>query len=154
LMVAPSCSLLHVPVDLDNETKLDAELKNWLAFATQKLAEVAALTKAANGQRDGAVFLANAQAIGSRVTSPRIHDPAVQQRLKDVTPDMAMRTLPFAERIALQQSLLKLPLLPITSIGSLPQTGEIRDLRARFKKGEIARGDYEGALEAKTAEAI
>jgi 5-methyltetrahydropteroyltriglutamate--homocysteine methyltransferase len=154
LMIAPSCSLLHVPVDLDGETKLDAELKNWLAFATQKLTEVTALAKAANGQRDGAVFLANAQAIGSRVTSPRIHDPAVRQRLKAITPEMTARAMPFAERIALQQSLLKLPLLPTTSIGSLPQTGDVRDLRARFKKGEIARADYESALETKTAEAI
>ena len=154
LMIAPSCSLLHVPVDLDGETKLDAELKNWLAFATQKLAEVAALTQAANGRRDGAMFLANAQAIGSRVTSPRIHDPHVQQRLKEVTPDMTARTMPFGGRIALQQALLKLPLLPTTSIGSLPQTGDIRELRARFKKGEIARTDYETALEEKTAEAM
>jgi len=154
LMIAPSCSLLHVPVDLDGETKLDAELKNWLAFATQKLTEVTALASAANDARDGALFLANAQAIGSRVTSPRIHDPAVQQRLKAITPDMAARAMPFAERIAFQQSLLKLPLLPTTSIGSLPQTGDIRDLRARFKKGEIARVDYESALETKTAEAI
>src|ERR1700759_3300967 len=102
-MIAPSCSLLHVPVDLDGESKLDAELKNWLAFATQKLAEVNALTKAANVQRDGAIFLANAQAIGSRVTSPRIHDPKVRQRLQDVIPDMIARTMPFAGRIALQQ---------------------------------------------------
>ena len=77
LMVAPSCSLLHVPVDLETETKLDAELKSWLAFATQKLEEVVALTGAANGQRDGDYFRENAQAVGSRVTSPRIHDPAV-----------------------------------------------------------------------------
>ena len=154
LMIAPSCSLLHVPVDLDGENKLDAELKNWLAFATQKLAEVSALTNAANGRRDGAVFLANAHAIGSRVTSPRIHDPQVQQRLKDVTPAMTARTMAFTQRIALQQALLQLPLLPTTSIGSLPQTGDVRELRARFKKGEIARADYETALEEKTADAM
>jgi len=154
LMIAPSCSLLHVPVDLDSETRLDAELKNWLAFATQKLAEVDALAKAADGSRDGAVFLANAQAIGSRVTSPRIHDPLAQRLLKAVTPEMTVRAVPFAERIALQQSLLNLPLLPTTSIGSLPQTHDVRELRARFKKGEIAKADYEQALEKKTAEAI
>ena len=106
LMVAPSCSLLHVPVDLDGEGKLDAELKDWLAFAVQKLDEVTALTKAANGARDSRYFLDNAQALGSRATSTRIHDPAVKARLAAVTPAMAERSTPFKERIALQQSLL------------------------------------------------
>ena len=154
LMIAPSCSLLHVPVDLDTETRMDAELKGWLSFATQKLAEVAALTEAANGERDGAIFLANAKAIGSRVTSPRIHDPKVRQRLAEIGPRMSERALPFPRRIALQQALLNLPLLPTTSIGSLPQTKDIRELRARFKKGEIEEADYDRALEAKMAEAI
>jgi 5-methyltetrahydropteroyltriglutamate--homocysteine methyltransferase len=121
LMVTPSCSLLHVPVDLEGESKLDTELKSWLAFAVQKLDEVTALTKAANGARDSRYFLDNAQALGSRATSARIHDPAVKARLAAVTPAMAVRPKPFKERIALQQSLLKLPLLPTTSIGSLPQ---------------------------------
>src|ERR1700748_3086938 len=67
---------------------------------------------------------------------------------------MSERRTPFKDRIALQQSLLKLPLLPTTSIGSLPQSADVRELRARFKKGEIARADYERALEEKTAEAI
>ncbi|HEY8255246.1 MAG TPA: 5-methyltetrahydropteroyltriglutamate--homocysteine S-methyltransferase, partial [Rhizomicrobium sp.] len=139
---------------LDTETKLDAELRGWLAFATQKLTEIRTLADAANGQRDGAYFRENARAVGSRVTSPRIHDPAVQQRLAAVTPDMAERKTPFKDRIALQQSLLKLPLLPITSIGSLPQTREIRELRAAFKKGAVDKATYEKQLEQKTAEAM
>jgi 5-methyltetrahydropteroyltriglutamate--homocysteine methyltransferase len=154
LMVAPSCSLLHSPVDLDTETKLDGELRGWLAFATQKLTEIAALANAANGQRDSAFFKANAEAVGSRVTSGRIHDPAVKQRLAAVTPDMAARETPFQERIARQQSLLNLPLLPTTSIGSLPQTKEIRELRAAFKKGAVDQASYEKQLEDKTAEAM
>ena len=154
LMVAPSCSLLHVPVDLDSETKLDAELKDWLAFAVQKLDEVAALAACANGARDSRYFLDNARALGSRATSARIHDPKVAARLAAVTHAMAERHPPFAERIALQQSLLKLPLLPTTSIGSLPQTHELREIRARFKKGEVDAATYEKALEDKTAEAM
>ena len=154
LMVAPSCSLLHVPVDLEGEAKLDAELKSWLAFAVQKLDEVVALAKAANGARDSRYFLDNATALGSRATSARIHDPEVKARLEGVTPAMATRRTPFKDRIALQQSLLKLPLLPTTSIGSLPQTRELREARARFRKGELAVADYERLLDEKTAEAM
>ena len=154
LFIGPSCSLLHTPVDLDTETKLDAELRGWLAFATQKLDEIAALANAANGQRDAAFFLENARAVGSRVTSARIHDPAVKQRLASVTPQMAERTPAFQERIALQQSILKLPLLPTTSIGSLPQTRDIRELRASFRKGVLDQAAYEQALEERTAEAM
>jgi 5-methyltetrahydropteroyltriglutamate--homocysteine methyltransferase len=129
-------------------------LRGWLAFATQKLTEIGALAKSANGKRDGDYFRENALAVGSRVTSKRIHDPAVKQRLAAVTPDMTERTTPFKQRIALQQSLLKLPLLPTTSIGSLPQTKEIRELRATFKKGGLDQAGYEKALEDKTAEAM
>ncbi|HVW73661.1 MAG TPA: 5-methyltetrahydropteroyltriglutamate--homocysteine S-methyltransferase [Rhizomicrobium sp.] len=154
LFVAPSCSLLHSPVDLDTETRLDAELRGWLAFATQKLGEIAALAGAANGTRDGDYFRANALAVGSRVTSKRIQDPAVKQRLAAVTPDMAQRNIPFKDRIALQQSILNLPLLPTTSIGSLPQTREIRELRASFKKGAMDQASYERQLEEKIAEAM
>jgi 5-methyltetrahydropteroyltriglutamate--homocysteine methyltransferase len=154
LFVGPSCSLLHSPVDLGTETKLDAELRGWLAFATQKLTEISALADSANGKRDGAYFQEHSRAVGSRVTSTRIHDAAVKQRLAAVTPDMAERSTPFKERIALQQSILKLPLLPTTSIGSLPQTKEIRELRATFKKGGLDQAAYEKALEDKTAEAM
>ncbi len=154
LMIGPSCSLLHVPVDLDTETRLDGELRGWLAFATQKLDEIVALTTAANGARGGNYFLDNARAVGSRVTSPRIHNPAVKARLAAATPQMAARSPGFKERIALQQSLLKLPLLPTTSIGSLPQTRELREVRARFKKGELDQRAYDKMLEDKTAEAM
>jgi 5-methyltetrahydropteroyltriglutamate--homocysteine methyltransferase len=154
LIIAPSCSLLHVPVDLETETKLDAEMKGWLAFAAQKLGEVVALAGAANGQRDGDFFRENARAVGSRVTSTRIHDPAVKQRLDSVIPQMAQRLPAFRERISLQQSLLDLPLLPTTSIGSLPQTKELRDARARFKKGQIDEKVYDQMLEDWTADAM
>ena len=154
LIVAPSCSLLHVPVDLSTETKLDIELKDWLSFAVQKLDEVASLAAAANGERDSRYFLDNARALGTRAASRRIHDPAVQARLAAVTPQMARREPAFAQRIALQQSLLKLPMLPTTSIGSLPQTKDVREARARFRKGELDQAGYEQILEDKTAEAM
>jgi len=154
LMVAPSCSLLHVPVDLDTEETMDSELRSWLAFATQKLDEISLLTKAANGTRGVAAFLENARALGTRATSPRINDPAVKARLAAVTPRMAQRAPGFNERNSLQQSLLKLPLLPTTSIGSLPQTKDLREVRARFKKGEIDKATYERVLEDKTADAM
>ncbi|HEX4636334.1 MAG TPA: 5-methyltetrahydropteroyltriglutamate--homocysteine S-methyltransferase, partial [Rhizomicrobium sp.] len=154
LIVAPSCSLLHVPVDLDGETRLDPELKDWLTFAVQKLDEVTALARAANGERNSRFFLDNARALGARAVSPRIHDSQVKTRLDGVTPAMAERAPAFAERIALQQSLLKLPLLPTTSIGSLPQTRDLREIRARFRKGEIDRSAYEKTLEEKIAEAM
>jgi 5-methyltetrahydropteroyltriglutamate--homocysteine methyltransferase len=154
LMVAPSCSLLHVPVDLDTEKNMDSDLRSWLAFATQKLDEVSALTNAAGGQRNSTYFMANAKALGSRNTSARIHDPAVKARLSAVTAKMAERSPSFKERISLQQSLLKLPLLPTTSIGSLPQTKELREIRARFKRGEVDKATYEKVLEDKTAEAM
>ena len=154
LMIAPSCSLLHVPVDLASETRLDIELKSWLAFATQKLDEVSALASAANGRRDSDFFLENARAVGSRVTSERIHDPAVQQRIASVTPQMAQRSPGFRQRIELQQSLLQLPPLPTTSIGSLPQTKALRDARARLRKGEIDQDAYERMLEEWMADAM
>ena len=154
VMVAPSCSLLHVPVDLDGETGMDAELRGWLAFATQKLDEIAALARAAGGARDTRYFLDNARAMGTRVTSRRIHDPAVKNRLAAVTSQMSHRSPAFRERIARQQAVLNLPLLPTTSIGSLPQTGDVRELRARFRKGQMDRAAYERALEEKTAEAM
>jgi 5-methyltetrahydropteroyltriglutamate--homocysteine methyltransferase len=154
LFIGPSCSLLHSPVDLDTEAKMDPELRGWLAFATQKLTEIRALADSANGKRDGDYFQANAEGLGSRVTSARIHDPAVKRRLVAVTPSMAERKTPFKDRIALQQSLLKLPLLPTTSIGSLPQTREIRELRSAFKKGAVDKASYEKQLEEKIAEAM
>ncbi len=154
LMIGPSCSLLHTPVDLDIETELDGELKNWMAFATQKLDEIAAITAAANGRRDAALFHENARALGSRRTSSRIHNPGVQARLKATTAAMGWRTKPFRERIAEQQAALKLPLLPTTTIGSFPQTADVREARASFKKGDLSLEAYERFLEEKTAQAM
>lgn len=150
--VAPSCSLLHVPVDLDVETKLDAELKSWLAFAKQKLAEVSIIARAINEGEDAVAMELdeNKAAMASRATSSRIHNKEVKDRLASVTEDMARRASPFDVRIQKQNEKYKLPLLPTTTIGSFPQTKEIRAKRALFRKGEISREEYDAFLEKET----
>lgn len=144
--VAPSCSLLHSPVDLVAETKLDAEIKSWLAFAKQKVDEVVALSKPRAEIAD--LLAASDKAQESRKTSARIHNPDVQARLAAVTPSMKSRKSPFAARIKAQKAALKLPPFPTTTIGSFPQTKEIRKARADYKAGRIDRDAYEAAMKA------
>lgn len=144
--VAPSCSLLHSPVDLDGEAKLDGEVKNWLAFAKQKVAEVVALSKP---RAEIAGLLAASDAVvAQRRSSPRIHNDAVKARLAAVTPAMKARTSPFATRIKTQKAALNLPLFPTTTIGSFPQTAEIRKARADYKAGRMNEADYTAAMKA------
>jgi 5-methyltetrahydropteroyltriglutamate--homocysteine methyltransferase len=135
---------VHVPVDLANEPKLDDELKSWLAFATQKLAEIVALKQALNGNTTEveAQFVASRAAQASRRSSSRIHNPLVQKRLAAVTAADAERSAGFAARIARQQAKWQLPAFPTTTIGSFPQTAEIRQARAAYKRGEIGHLDY------------
>ena len=152
VMVAPSCSLLHSPIDLDDEDKIDAELKSWLAFSKQKLAEVKLLADALSGQADAQAFADNKAAIEVRKNSPRTNDAAVKARMANLTAADAKRKSPFNQRIAAQEASLNLPLLPTTTIGSFPQTQEIRKMRARFKKNEITRGEYDAFLETTTKE--
>ena len=154
VVVAPSCSLLHSPIDLDDEDKLDAEIKNWLAFAKQKLAEVKLLTDALNGDVHEQAFAANKVAIEARKNSPLTNNDAVKERMARLTAADAKRNSPFAERIDAQEEKLNLPLLPTTTIGSFPQTQEIRKVRAKFKKGEITREEYDVFLEGITKELI
>ena len=152
LWLAPSCSLLHVPVDLDQEEKLDPEIRQWLAFATQKLKELQILQNAL--QQDEAHYdqtllnqLAEFRAAASaRRKSPRIHNSGVKQRCADITPHMAERSSPFNKRIAAQQDHLNLPLLPTTTIGSFPQTPEIRQARRKFKNGELSEVEYQALM--------
>jgi len=154
VVVAPSCSLLHTPVDLASEEKLDAELKKWLAFATQKLSEISALADAANGNKDNAVFAASKEAADARKVSPRIHNDAVKQRASSVTDAMARRASDYVTRAEKQRSILNLPLLPTTTIGSFPQTQEVRAARAKFRKGELTREQYDTFLEEETVRCI
>ncbi len=148
VFVAGSCSLLHTPVDLNSETTLDAEIKGWMAYATQKLDEIATISKGDNlGHSAIADELAASNAVQeSRKTSSRIHDPAVKSRVAAITPDMKERKSPFAQRQSVQHAALNLPLYPTTTIGSFPQTPEIRKARSGFKKGEIDQNAYTEAM--------
>lgn len=154
LVVSPSCSLLHSPLGLKYETKLDAELKNWLAFAEEKLAEVASLARLINHDSDSSALVENRTAIARRRQSPRIHDPAVKLRTEVVVAKDLRRQSDFPTRQAKQQARFNLPLFPTTTIGSFPQTKEVRSARARFKKGELPAGDYERFLEQQIAECV
>jgi 5-methyltetrahydropteroyltriglutamate--homocysteine methyltransferase len=157
LWVAPSCSLLHSPVDLDREAQLDAELQSWLAFAVQKCAEVAILGRALNQPADAAVQAALAESRvvqASRAASSRIHNPAVQARLDAVVPSDSQRLSPFAERSARQRAQLQLPLLPTTTIGSFPQTAAIRLSRQAHKQGKLSAADYTEAMHSEIRHAV
>lgn len=154
LWIAPTCSLLHSPVTLAHETSLDDEFKNWLAFADEKLAEVADLRGLLDGTGGRDAFAANRAAIASRKASPRIHNEAVKDRLAAVTPGDFDRASSFSVRQRKQSAKLRLPEFPTTTIGSFPQTAEVRAIRAKWKKGEIPTAAYESYLEDQTRECI
>src|SRR5690606_8022856 len=130
------CSLLHVPYDLDNEPDIRPEIKNWMAFARQKLKEIGELYSIVQDD-DTKLLDKNTEAIRLRATSALIHKEAIKKRLADITEADAKRTSPFKERQQIQRALFKLPLFPTTTIGSFPQTEEVRSLRARYKKGDL-----------------
>ena len=146
--VSGSCSLLHTPIDLDAETKLDAELKNWMAFSKQKLSEISTLAKGAWHGSDTikSELEASDKAAAARRTSKRIHNDTVQKRMASITPDQINRKSAFSERRKVQQADLKLPAFPTTTIGSFPQTPDIRTARAAFKKGELDAAAYNEAM--------
>lgn len=157
LWVGSSCSLLHSPVDLDREDRLDAELKGWLAFAVQKCAEIAVLAEALRDPQSARVqqALADSRAVQvARAASPRIHNPAVQARLSAVRPEDSRRQSPFARRIAAQREHLHLPLFPTTTIGSFPQTAEIRQARQAFRQGTLPAAEYAAAMRAEIRHAV
>ena len=152
LWLAPSCSLLHVPLDLSLETELDAELKSWLSFAVQKLDEVALLAQMLDAGPDAAADIATSErlrlqraACASRARSPRIHHDAVARRLAQAD-GLNRQRLPFAERSAIQQELLRLPAYPTTTIGSFPQTPQIRATRRAWKAGTLGDAAYQQAI--------
>ncbi len=152
MLVAPSCSLLHVPYDLGPEKELDDELRSWLAFAGDKLDEVALLTRALNEGRDAVAgeLEENARILQGRRESPRTHNDAVRSRMAAVTEEMKRRKSPYTERKPLQDARLKLPAYPTTTIGSYPQTREVRRARADFKAGRSTREEYDRFLERET----
>jgi len=152
LIIAPSCSLLHSPIDLDLETSLDHNIKNWMAFAKQKLNEVNELRQISEGNSTS--LQANEKAIESRRLSGQVHRQPVKDRVAAITDADASRNSAFPVRQRVQHERFKLPLFPTTTIGSFPQTDDIRQLRARFKKGELTAQQYDEAIEQATVEAI
>ncbi|CUB00249.1 5-methyltetrahydropteroyltriglutamate--homocysteine S-methyltransferase [Comamonas thiooxydans] len=150
LWIAPSCSLLHVPVDLNSEQKLDADIKSWLAYALQKLDELRVLGKALRHGRDcvKAELADNASALAARRTSPRVHNPVVQAAVKQISAGLGQRQSSYEARAPKQARLLKLPVFPTTTIGSFPQTAEIRQARSEFKAGHLDFARYQGAMRA------
>jgi 5-methyltetrahydropteroyltriglutamate--homocysteine methyltransferase len=139
LLIGPSCSLLHLPVDLDLEPSLDDEVRSWLAFASQRLDEIVVLTRGLNDGRDAIAdeLAASTTAVASRAASTRVHNPDVQQRMRDHHPSLEQRPTPYRERVTAQHERLGLPLLPTTTIGSFPKTADVRSLRARHNRGDI-----------------
>ncbi len=148
LWIAPSCSLLHVPVDLNNEQKLDAEFKSWLAFALQKLDELTLLADALKNGRASvkAKLDANHAAIDARRASPRVNNPEVKAAVADIRAKFGERESAYAQRAPKQAALLKLPAFPTTTIGSFPQTAEIRHARSEFKAGRLNEDAYLTAM--------
>ena len=156
LWIAPSCSLLHVPVDLNSEHALDAEIKSWLSFALQKLDELRVLGKALReGRTSVNTELAdNAAALAARRASPHVNNPAVQNAVDKMTAQLGQRQHAYAERAVKQAALLKLPTYPTTTIGSFPQTAEIRRARGDYKAGRLDEASYQAAMRAEIESSV
>ncbi len=156
LWIAPSCSLLHVPVDLNSEQKLDTDILSWLAFALQKLDELNVLAQALNKGRVSVqeALVANHAAVEKRRTSPRVHNPAVKAAIAKVNATLGNRQGAYEQRAAKQSTLLKLPAYPTTTIGSFPQTAAIRHARSQFRSGELDEAAYKTAMQGEIAHCV
>ncbi len=148
LIVGSSCSLLHSPIDLSEENLLASELRDWMAFAVQKCEEVSLIGQALAGDDISEALAANQASIESRQSSSLRVREEVRQRIDSITPDMLDRTSPYPQRAEAQTQWLKLPLFPTTTIGSYPQTPEIRRTRRQFKKGQISKEEYNAFMQA------
>lgn len=148
LWVASSCSLLHTPVDLELETGLPTVTKNWFAFAKQKVSEVQWLAKALDGDDVAIQYCAQySQPIIERDLSTWVNKPEVQKRIAGLNLKSGLRSAQYRQRAHHQKEVLKLPLLPTTTIGSFPQTGEVRNVRAAYKRGDIDFANYQSAMQ-------
>lgn len=154
--IAPSCSMLHVPIDLRMETELEADIRSWLAFAAQKTDELVLLARALSQGRDAVAgaLKASAEAAATRLTSTKIHDPLVEGRIASIDDSMKQRESAFAERSRVQAGTLGLPPFPTTTIGSFPQTPQVRRARAAHAKGQLSYVDYETFLKKEIEAAI
>ncbi|HDL7337011.1 TPA: 5-methyltetrahydropteroyltriglutamate--homocysteine S-methyltransferase [Yersinia enterocolitica] len=156
LWLGSSCSLLHSPIDLSEETRLDAEVKSWFAFALQKCAELALLTQALNAPSEAklAELAAYSAPIRARCASSRVHNPQVEQRLAAITAQDIERQQPYEARATAQRKRFNLPAWPTTTIGSFPQTTEIRGLRLDFKQGRLDGKNYRTGISEHIKQAI
>ena len=155
VIIAPSCSLLHVPCDLDFEFQQNKEIKEWLAFAKQKINEVVTLKQIVEGDKKALAELEENKKIQeNRRTSSMVHKTAVKERVRAITDKQLHRKSDFSTRVAKQHKILNLPLFPTTTIGSFPQTKEVRQWRAKYKKGQINDKEYDAFLKAETEKAI
>ena len=156
VQIAPSCSLLHVPIDLELETDLDSDVKSWLAFSVQKIKELATLGRALAGDRAGVAeaLAASEAAAVARETSPKIHNPDVARRMVAIDGSMCRRHNAFAKRTEVQRARFALPTFPTTTIGSFPQTADVRSARAAHAKGTLSDAQYKRFLEEETARAV
>jgi len=155
LWIASSCSLLHSPVDLDQETELSQETTQWFAFAKQKLKEVTLLGGALDGNQNAILACHQySQPLRERETAEHINKPAVQQRLAAITPALAERAEAYSVRAQHQAEKLGLPLLPTTTIGSFPQTSDIRQQRSAYRAGKLNEQDYVAAMKGHIADAV
>ena len=148
--IGSSCSLLHVPYTLKYETKMDEDIKSWISYALEKLDEIRVINKLVKNEKlsenDKEILEGNKKAIATRKTSNKIHDPIVQDRVSNLTEKDKHRSMPFEERIKLQHENLKYPILPTTTIGSFPQTPELRKLRRDYKNGIINEEEYKAQI--------
>ncbi len=154
LWVASSCSLLHSPVDLGSEAKLTDDLKPALSFAVQKISEVATLASALNGKDVSEKITDANHAIQTRAQSTTVHNEQVRDKVDGVTDGLLNRHSPYIQRSLAQRAALNLPLYPTTTIGSFPQTKEIRSARRLYKKGELPKIAYDSAMEYSIRQAI
>jgi 5-methyltetrahydropteroyltriglutamate--homocysteine methyltransferase len=156
LVVSTSCSLLHTPIDIDAESGLDDELRSWMAFAKQKVGEVATLARGLGEGREAIAgeLDANDRALEDRRTSHRTRNPTVRERVAALSEDDARREGSADVRRQAQRERLDLPLFPTTTIGSYPQTAEIRTARAALRAGEIDDAGYEARMKAEIERVI
>ncbi len=156
--IGSSCSLLHVPYTLKYETKMDEDIKSWISYALEKLDEIRVINKLVKNEElnanDKEVLEGNKIAIATRKTSKKIHDPIVQDRVSNLTEKDKHRSMPFEERIKLQHENLKYPILPTTTIGSFPQTPELRKLRRDYKNGVISEEEYKAKIKEMIKDAV
>ncbi|GAA5974511.1 hypothetical protein JCM11641_002066 [Rhodosporidiobolus odoratus] len=154
VVIASSSSLLHTPVTLANESKLSADVKDWFSFATEKAHEISTIAKALSGADVSSALEANKKSIQARRDFEKNSDAAVRERLANVKPEDYHRKSPFSERIAAQKTVYDLPDFPTTTIGSFPQTKEIRLARSKHTKGELSTEEYEAFIEKEIKHAV